>query len=80
MKCEGMPTQRLEEKRVKRREWRSAQGRGREGEREKEHTHVEGRERARARTHMEQRERESTLAPPFICFFLHLGLPYADWA
>ena len=44
-------------------------GRG-EKEREKEHTHVEGGER----------ERESTLAPPFICFFLPLGLPYANWA
>ena len=45
------------------------------GGREKEHTHVEGRERARARTHMEQRERESTLAPPFICFFLPWACP-----
>ena len=34
------------------------------------------RERACARTH----GRESALAPPFICFFLHLGLPYANWA
>ena len=24
--------------------------------------------------------RESTLAPPFVWFFLHLGLPYANWA
>ena len=27
-----------------------------------------------------EREREPALAPPFICFFLHLGLPYANWA
>ena len=27
-----------------------------------------------------EKERESALAPPFICFFLHLGLPYANWA
>ena len=60
MKREGMPTQRLEEKRVEERVG--------EGERERAHTH--GRER----------ERESALAPPFICFFLHLGLPYANWA
>ena len=57
---------------LKRREWRSMRGkereRGREGEREKEHTHVG------------EKERESTLAPPFIRFFLHLGLPYANWA
>ena len=26
------------------------------------------------------RERESALVPPFICFFLPLGLPYANWA
>ena len=46
------------------------------GEGEKE------RERERARTHARGREslRESALAPPFICFFLHLGLPYANWA
>ena len=70
MKCEGMPTQRLEEKRVKRREWRSAQGRGREGEREKEHTH----------THTGEKEREKALWLLLLCFFLHLGLPYANWA
>ena len=34
------------------------------------------------RVHARGREspRESALAPPFICFFLHLGLPYANWA
>ena len=37
----------------------------REGERERVHTR--GRER----------ERESALAPPLICYFLHVGLPYA---
>ena len=53
MKCEGMPTQRLEGKRV---EERVGEEREREGEREKERKHAgeEGRERA--------------LAPPFICF------------
>ena len=57
----------------KRREWRSAWG-GRKRERE--------REREQARTHARGREspRESTLAPPFICYFFHLGLPYANWA
>ena len=46
----------------------------REGERE--------REKKRERAHACGREspRESALAPPFICFFLHLGLPYANWA
>ena len=43
-----------------------------EGERERE------RERVRARGR--ESPRESALAPPFICFFLHLGLPYANWA
>ena len=64
MKREGMPTQRLEEKRV--------EERVEEGERERE------RERKSAR--MRERKRESALAPPFICFCLHLGLPYANWA
>ena len=59
-----MPTQRLKEKRV---EEHAGEGEG-EGKREKE------------RTHTAEKERESTLAPPFICFFLHLGLPYANWA
>ena len=63
----------------KRREWRSSlPSQGREGEREKK------RERERERTRTRGRERESpwesALAPPFICFFLHLGLPYANWA
>ena len=31
-------------------------------------------------THAGEKEKESALAPPFICFFLHLGLPYANWA
>ena len=58
---------RLEEKRVE-----ECVGRERERERERE----------RASTHAHRREspRESALAPPFICFFLHLGLPYANWA
>jgi len=54
----------------KRREWRSAWG----GMRGKE------RERERARARGRESPRESALAPPFICFFLHLGLPYANWA
>ena len=64
MKGEGMPTQRLEEKRVEK-----CMGEGeREGERKKEHMHAG------------EKERESALASPFICFFSHLGLPYANWA
>ena len=59
-----MPTQRLEEKRVE-----ECMG---EGERE-------GR-RERKSAGMLERKRESALAPPFICFCLHLGLPYANWA
>ena len=42
----------------------------RERERERVHAHARGRESPR----------ESALAPPFICFFFHLGLPYANWA
>ena len=41
------------------------------------------RERAREKKKKErerEKPRESALAPPFICFFLHLGLPYANWA
>ena len=45
--------------------------REREWERErKKRAHARGRESPS----------ESPLAPPFICFFLHLGLPYANWA
>ena len=36
------------------------------------------RERERKTAGMWERERESALAPPFMCFFLHL--PYANWA
>ena len=68
MKREGMPTQRLEEKRVE-----ECMGEGeregdgvREGEREKECTHTG--------------KRESALALPVICFCLPLGLPQANWA
>ena len=56
-----MPTQRLEEKRVE-----ESEG---EGERERE------RERERKSAHTQERERESTLAPPFICFFLPWACP-----
>ena len=52
------------------RERERARVRTRKGEREKEH----------ARTQERESPRESALAPPFICFFLHLGLPYANWA
>ena len=65
MKREGRPTQRLEEKRVEERVG--------EGESER------GRERERAHTRRREREGESSLAPPFTCVFLHLGLPYANW-
>ena len=53
---------------MKRREWRSAWGgRERESERErKKRGHARGRERVREKA--------------IICFFLHLGLPYANWA
>ena len=49
---------------------------GGEKDREKE------RERERERAHARGREslRESAVAPPFICFFFHLGLPYENWA
>jgi len=39
-----------------------------------------GRERERAHARRRERERERALAPPFMCFFLHLGLPYANRA
>ena len=56
----------------KRREWRSMWGREggrvREGEREKEHTHIG------------EKEREKALWLLLLCFFLHLGLPYANSA
>ena len=48
------------------------------GEREREREREPERETAHARRR--ESPRESTLAPPFICFFLHLGLPYANWA
>ena len=38
------------------------------------------RERERENKRERERERESALAPPFIYFFLPLGLPYANWA
>ena len=66
LKHEGMPTQRLEKKRV--------EERAGEGERERKR----GRERERAHAYRREREPESALAPPFMCFFLHLSLPYAN--
>ena len=86
-----MPNQRHKEKRVEER----ASAWEREGEKEKEHTLRSGGgekekeiasetmhawERETERTHEGERERESILAPPFIFFFLPLGLPYANWA
>ena len=66
-----MPTQRRKEKRVE--EGASVLGGGGrgegEGEKEKEHAGGGG-----------ERERERNLPPPFICFSLPLGLPYANWA
>ena len=58
------------------------------GEKERERASARERERVRGLTsaHALGRDsrrdspRESALAPPFICFFLHLGLPYANWA
>ena len=45
-----------------------------EGERERDS------ERERAHARGRESPRKSTLAPSFICFFFHLGLPYANWA
>jgi len=56
LKREGMPTQRLEKKRVEERVG--------EGERERKR----GRERERAHTCRREREPESALAPPFMFF------------
>ena len=55
-------------------------GREREREKERERKRERERERARARMHAGESPIESALAPPFTCFFLHLGLPYAYWA
>ena len=57
---------------------------GREGERERvrERVRESERERERARAHARGRERvrEKALGLLLLCFFLHLGLPYANWA
>ena len=61
----------------KRREWRSVRGRERERGREGE------RERERKSTHMRERKRALEKALWLLLlyvFFLHLGLPYANWA
>ena len=60
------------------REWRSVPA----CRRERELTHWVGGGAGGEKEHIHtgERERESTLAPPFICFFLPLGLPYANWA
>ena len=52
----------------------SLQERGRGKERERER----GREKERESTHSRGRKKQRALAPPFICFFLPLGLPYAN--
>ena len=64
MKREGMPTQRLEGKRVEERMG--------EGETE--------RERERAGRHVGEKERERALWLLLLYVFFHLGLPYANWA
>ena len=71
-----MPTQRLEEKRVEEHVGEGERERWREREMERER----GRERDRA--HACGRERgERALWLLLLCvFFLHLGLPYANWA
>ena len=56
----------------KRREWRSTWRRERE--------RVRVREGEKEHTHAGEGEKESALAPAFICFFLHLGLPYVNSA
>ena len=65
---------------LKRREWRSTWERGRErgGEREKERTHAGEEEREREHTHAGESERALWLLLLYV--FLHLGLPYANWA
>ena len=69
-----MPTQRLEEKRVEK-----CMGEGeREGERKKEHMHAGEEEREREHTHAGESERALWLLLLYV--FLHLGLPYANWA
>ena len=65
----------------KRREWRRVWGERerRERVRERERAHACGQGK-REKEKERERARASALAPPFICFFLHLGLPYANWA
>ena len=63
-----MPTQRLEEKRVK----ESA------GEGERERVSEGERERERKSTHTQERERKH-FGSSFYMFFPPLGLPYANW-
>ena len=65
MKHEGMPTQRLEAKRVEERVREGERERGGEKEREKECTHAGE----------EERERDRVLWLLLLYVFLHLGLP-----
>ena len=51
-----------------------------EGKRVEERMGEGERERERERAHAHGREREKALWLLFLCFFLHLGLPYANWA
>ena len=51
-----------------------------EEKRVEERTSAWERERERAHAHRGERERMRALAPPFVCFFLPPGLPYANWA
>jgi len=51
-------------------------------ERERDRAHARGVWGRGERAHAggRERKRESALALPFTCFFLHLGLPNANWA
>ena len=68
MKHEGMPTQRLEKKRV--------EERAGEGERERKR----GREREKEHMHAGEKESQKALWLLLLCFFLHQGLPYVNGA
>ena len=55
---------------------------GRKEERVRERKREREREHARACAHMHvgERVREKALWLLLLCFFLHLGLPYVNWA
>lgn len=68
-KIAGEPSSKREGMPTQRFEGKRVEERMGEGERERKSAHMRERKRERARA----------LAPPFL-FFLHLGLPYANWA